>query len=36
MVCTAELLVSGHFPSSGILENRKREVSEAGSVSVLG
>jgi hypothetical protein len=27
--------VFGLFPSSGVLENRKHDVSETGSVSVL-
>jgi hypothetical protein len=30
-----ELLGFGLFPSSGILETRKQDVSETGSVSVL-
>jgi hypothetical protein len=32
---TLDYWVFGLFPSSGILENRKHDVSETGSVSVL-
>jgi hypothetical protein len=34
-VFLTELLGFGLFPSSGILENRKHDVSETGFVSVL-
>jgi hypothetical protein len=32
---TQNYWVFGRFPSSGILEDRKHDVSETGSVSVL-
>jgi hypothetical protein len=34
-VITQNYWVSGLFPSSGILETKKHDVSETGSVSVL-
>jgi hypothetical protein len=35
MYNTQNYWVFGHFPSSGILENRKQDISDTGSVSVL-